>query len=110
MHIPYQDDPAPDFPEYNVHVRCEHGGLCPNIAYRRRVSEEGAQIIRTLYPSWNPPSTDVGVCPVCQASVSKWHESNRSLRKQAEDEKVTLALITCSDLILLDAASLEAHV
>ena len=88
MHVPYQDDPAPDSPEYVVHVRCDHGGLCPNIAHRRRVSEEGAQIIRTLYPSWNPPSTDVGVCSVCQASASKWHESNRGLRKQAEDEKV----------------------
>lgn len=90
MHIPYQDDPAPDSPEYDVHVRCEHGGLCPNIAHRRRVSEEGAQIIRNLYPSWDPPSTDVGVCATCQASISKSHESNRGLRKQAEDEKVTL--------------------
>lgn len=110
MHTPYQDDPAPDSPEYDVHVRCEHGGLCPNIAHRRRVSEEGAQIIWTLYPSWNPPSTDVGVCTVCQASVSKSHESNRGLRKQAEDEKVTLAPLTCSILIFLDTESPETRI
>ena len=110
MHTPYQDDPAPDSPEYDAHVRCEHGGLCPNIAHRRRVSEEGAQIIRTLYPSWNPPSTDGGVCPVCQASISESHESNRGLRKQAEDEKVIPTPTVCSILILLDAEPFEANV
>ena len=110
MHIPYQDDPSPDSLEYDAHVRCEHEGLCPNIAHRKRISKEGAQIIRILYPSWNPPSTDVGVCVVCQASVSKSHESNRGLRKQAEDEKVNFTPIPCSDLILPDTESLETHV
>ena len=109
MHTPYQDDPAPDSPEYEGHVRCEHGGLCPNIAHRRRVSEEGAQIIQILYPSWNPPSTDVRVCAVCQASIYKSHESNRGLRKQAEDEKVTSTLIVYS-FLKLATESLEAHV
>jgi len=110
MHMPYQNDPAPDSPEYDVHVRCEHGGLCPNIAHRRRVSEEGAQIIRILYPSWNPPSTGAGVCTVCQASASKSRESNRDLRKRAEDEKVNLTPIACSALTLLGTESLETHV
>lgn len=110
MHIPYQDDPAPDNPEYSAHVRCEHGGLCPNIAHRKRVSGEGAQIIQTLYPSWNPPSTDVGVCAVCKASISKSHESNRGLRKQAEDEKVTLTPVCHSVLTPFDVESLETHV
>ncbi|KAF9647555.1 cysteine proteinase [Thelephora ganbajun] len=98
MHTPYQEDPAPDSSEYDIHVRCEHGGLCPNIAHRRRVSKEGAQIIWILYPHWNPPSTDAGVCIVCQASVSKSHESNRGLRKQAEDEKNRLKRMYDYDL------------
>ena len=110
MHVPHQDDPAPDSPEYSSHVRCEHGGLCPNIAHRKRISEQGAQIIHILYSSWNPPSTDVGVCAVCQASASKSQESNRGLRKRAEDEKVALTPFTCSGLIVLDPESLEAHV
>jgi len=110
MHTPYQDDPAPDSPEYDAHVRCEHGGLCPNIAHRRRISEEGAQIIRILYPSWNPPSTDVGICTLCQASISKSRESNRGLRKQAEDEKVISVPTASSVLILPTVESLEAHV
>lgn len=93
MHILHQDDPAPDSPEYDAHVRCEHGGLCPNIAHRRRISGEGAQIVRILYPSWDPPSTDIGVCSVCQALVSKSQENNRGLRKRAEDEKVILAAL-----------------
>ena len=109
MHIPYQDDPAPDGLEYDAHVRCEHGSLCPNLTHRRRISGEGAQIIRTLYTSWNPPSTDVGVCAVCQASVSKSQESNRGLRKQADDEKVVLVPIACFDLIVLDTESIETH-
>lgn len=110
MHIPYQDDPAPDGPEYDAHVRCEHGGLCPNIAHRRRISGEGGRIIRSLYPSWNPPSTDVGVCTVCQALIFKSQESNRGLRKQAEEEKVILIPITCFGLTVLDTESLETHV
>ena len=109
MHVPYQDDPAPDSPEYDVHVRCEHGGLCPNIACRRRISKEGAQIIQILYPSWNPPSTDFRVCAVCQASISKSHESSRSLRKQAEDEKVIAVPTVLAVLMLLAVESLEAY-
>lgn len=109
MHIPYQDDSAPDSPEYVAHVLCEHGGLCPNVANRRRVSEEGAQIIRFLYPSWSPPSTDIGVCAVCKAAISKSHESNRGLRKQAEDEKVILTPIVPS-VLMFATESLEAHV
>ena len=95
MHIPYQDDPAPNNPEYDAHVQCEHGGLCPNIAHRRRISREGAWVIQSLYPSWDPPTTDVGACTVCQASISKLQEGNRGLRKQAEEEKVILVPITC---------------
>lgn len=110
MHVPYQDDPAPDNAEYGAHVWCEHGALCPNIAHRRRISGEGAQIIRILHPSWNPPSTDIGVCTVCQASMSKSQESNRGLRKQAEDEKVLLAPINYVGLIALDTEPLETHV
>jgi len=110
MHTPHQDDPAPDSPEYSLHVRCEHGGLCPNIAHRRRISKEGAQVIQTLYPSWDPPSTDVGVCVLCQASASKSQESNRGLRKQAEDEKVVSNPIPCYSLTDLDTESLETHV
>lgn len=109
MHTPYQDDPAPDSSEYVAHVQCEHGGLCPNIANRRRISEEAAQIIRFLYSSWSPPSTNVGVCAVCKAAISKSHESNRGLRKQAEDEKVILTPIVSS--ILIPATEpLETHV
>jgi hypothetical protein len=110
MHVPYQDDPAPDSPEYDANVRCEHGGLCPNIAHRRRISGEGAQIIRNLYPSWNPPSTGVGVCTVCQALISKSQESNRGLRKRAEDEKVILPATTCLRLTVPNTESLETHV
>ena len=110
MHTLHQDDPAPDSPEYSIHVLCEHGGLCPNIAHRRRISKEGAQIIQILYPSWNPPSTDVGVCALCQTSASKSQESNRGLRKQAEDEKVILNLVLCRPLTGLDTESLETHV
>jgi hypothetical protein len=40
MHVPAFCDPAPDSPDFNLDVRCEHGGLSMKITARRRISLE----------------------------------------------------------------------
>jgi hypothetical protein len=40
MHVPSLRDPAPDSPDFNLDVRCEHGGLSMKITARRRVSSQ----------------------------------------------------------------------
>ena len=39
MHVPAQDDPPPDDPEFDQQVRCEHGNLSLSSTARRRIPE-----------------------------------------------------------------------
>jgi hypothetical protein len=38
MHLTSEGDPSPDAPDFDSHVRCEHGGLSMNSTNRRRIS------------------------------------------------------------------------
>lgn len=40
MHVIGCEDPSPNDPDYGESVVCEHGGLLPNLAVRRRISPE----------------------------------------------------------------------
>lgn len=40
MHNISEGDPPPDDPDYEGHVKCEHGGLALNNTSRRRISAE----------------------------------------------------------------------
>lgn len=40
MHVAFEDDPGPNSPEFYNHVYCEHGGLLPKIANRRKISRQ----------------------------------------------------------------------
>jgi hypothetical protein len=40
MHVPSQNDPAPDSQGFQDHVTCEHGGLALNISARTRISQK----------------------------------------------------------------------
>ncbi len=40
MHVVSEGDPSPEAPEYDKHVRCEHGGLVLNTTSRTRISVE----------------------------------------------------------------------
>src|SRR6267142_6142810 len=39
MHVPSQNDPAPDSQVFRDHVMCEHNGLALNISARTRISQ-----------------------------------------------------------------------
>ncbi|KAF8077825.1 hypothetical protein FPV67DRAFT_1557276 [Lyophyllum atratum] len=106
MHVVSEDDPAPDSDGFASDVLCEHGGLSLNTTSRRKISVEAAELLQTLYPSWNPPSTNSELCPVCDALIHISKESNREVRKQAEDEKARLKDMH-DDLSSGDASALE---
>ena len=76
MHVPYQDDPPPDAPEYD-RVHCEHGGLSLNVTGRRRISvqvglnllilpqlmiplHQACKILTALFPQWKPVMANEG--------------------------------------------------
>ncbi|KAH7913760.1 hypothetical protein BJ138DRAFT_1145448 [Hygrophoropsis aurantiaca] len=90
MHTSLKNDPAPDTPEYRGHVKCEHDNLSLNSVSRRRISQEAYQVLKHLFPSWTPLSTNEELCPICEASVHVSREDKRELRKRAEDEKARL--------------------
>lgn len=106
MHVVDQEDPAPDSDDFAADVLCEHGSLSLSTTSRRRISAEvrpyaffyviikfmlnlkAAGLLKNLYPSWNPLSTNTELCPVCYTNVHISMVDKRELRKQAEDEKV----------------------
>jgi len=48
MHVPCQNDSAPDAQIFRDHVMCEHDGLALNISARTRISQKVSQ--RSLRP------------------------------------------------------------
>ncbi|GLB34824.1 putative cysteine proteinase [Lyophyllum shimeji] len=106
MHVVSEGDPAPDSGGFASDVLCEHGGLSLNTTSRRRISVEAAELLRSLYPSWNPLPTDAELCPVCDALIHISKESKRGVRKQAEDEKARLRNLY-EELLSGDASALE---
>ncbi|KAF8637340.1 hypothetical protein AX17_002841 [Amanita inopinata Kibby_2008] len=90
MHVLYQSDPDPESGEFRQHVRCEHELLSVNVSSRCRISMEGANVLKKLYPAWNPPSVDEALCDVCDALFHAHKEDRRETRKRAEEEKAQL--------------------
>lgn len=52
MHVASTGDPGPDSPDYDSHVRCEHGGLSLNTTARRRISVEVLELTQrfSMFP------------------------------------------------------------
>ncbi|KIK57675.1 hypothetical protein GYMLUDRAFT_75287 [Collybiopsis luxurians FD-317 M1] len=90
MHIPSEDDPPPDSPEFENDVLCEHGNLSLHTAARRCISEEACQILTSLFPNWKPVPRSQESCPVCEVAVSERRANDIGHRKQAENEKARL--------------------
>ncbi|KAI0688254.1 cysteine proteinase [Cytidiella melzeri] len=90
MHSHSQEDPPPNDPEYQSHVRCEHRGLTPNTMLRRRISAEAYELLRTIFPDWTTLSTDDEQCAVCEALIHMSKVDKREARIQAEEEKAKL--------------------
>ncbi|KAH7929713.1 cysteine proteinase [Leucogyrophana mollusca] len=90
MHIPLKSDPEPDASDYHGHVKCEHEKLSLNSTSRRRISMEACELLKSLFPSWVPLSTDEELCPICEASIRVSKEDKREIRRRAEDEKARL--------------------
>ncbi|KAF8969843.1 hypothetical protein BDZ97DRAFT_1956803 [Flammula alnicola] len=93
MHTASEADPAPDSPDYDSHVLCEHGGLSLNMTSRRKISVEAVELLQQLFPSWQPLSSDTETCAVCDAEVHISKEDKREARKRVEDEKARLKFI-----------------
>ncbi|THU87228.1 cysteine proteinase [Dendrothele bispora CBS 962.96] len=90
MHKISKDDPGPDAPEYDDHVRCEHGGLSPNAIARRQISVEATEVLTNLFPSWRPLSSNEEICSICDVMHYENKSNNLRHRKQAEEEKARL--------------------
>ncbi|KAJ4487816.1 cysteine proteinase [Lentinula aciculospora] len=90
MHVPSEDDPPPDSPEFARDVRCEHGGLSLKLTARRRISIEACRILTSLFPQWKPSSVTDESCSVCEVMASERKANNFEHRKQAEIEKAKL--------------------
>ncbi|KAF5315656.1 hypothetical protein D9611_004911 [Ephemerocybe angulata] len=87
MHTHSEEDPPPDAPNFCGDVVCEHGGLTPSPSHRKKISKEAKVLLTSLFPAWQPPSTEVETCAVCEAMASMSKEDKRELRKKAEEEK-----------------------
>ncbi|THH10686.1 hypothetical protein EW145_g1149 [Phellinidium pouzarii] len=48
------------------------------------------ELLKQLFPSWNPPALDTNTCEVCATMVHISKESKLEQRKKAEDEKAQL--------------------
>jgi hypothetical protein len=51
-------------------------------------SSQAAQILKDLFPEWDPISTDSEPCAVCEALVHASKGDKREIKRRAEDEKV----------------------
>ncbi|CAA7271556.1 unnamed protein product [Cyclocybe aegerita] len=93
MHEPFRNDPAPDSEEFRSHVFCEHGGLSLSTTGRRKISAEAVTLLRKLFPTWTPLSSDTEPCAVCEAEIHVSKEDKREVRRRIEDEKARLRFI-----------------
>jgi hypothetical protein len=109
MHVPPQEDPEPDSVEFYNHVYCEHGFLTLNSTNRRKISAQviiypshnsflkkpqAVDLLKNLFPKWEPLYTDADPCAVCEAEISLSREDKREVRRRVEDEKVTSRFLT----------------
>ncbi|SJL00507.1 uncharacterized protein ARMOST_03820 [Armillaria ostoyae] len=99
MHVVSEGDPSPEAPEYDKHVRCEHGGLVLNTTSRTRISVEGLEILARLFPTWEAFSTEMEPCAVCEASIDITKADRLELRKRAENEKARLKHLNDNELV-----------
>lgn len=99
MHVVSEGDPSPEAPEYDKHVRCEHGGLVLNTTSRTRISVEGLEILTRLFPTWEAFSTEMEPCAVCEASIDITKADRLELRKRAENEKARLKHLNDNELV-----------
>ncbi|KAK0459838.1 uncharacterized protein EV420DRAFT_1629202 [Desarmillaria tabescens] len=99
MHVVSESDPSPEAPEYDRHVRCEHGGLVLNTTSRTRISVEGMEILIRLFPTWEAFSTEMEPCAVCEASIDITKADRLELRKRAENEKARLKHLNDNELV-----------
>ncbi|KAF8212019.1 hypothetical protein K438DRAFT_1223096 [Mycena galopus ATCC 62051] len=90
MHTFAKDDPPPDSEAYQSHVRCEHGGLSINPANRCRISTQACDLLRSLFPAWDPVSGDLEPCLVCDGLVNMGLEDKLEIRRRADEEKAKL--------------------
>ncbi|KAH8116817.1 cysteine proteinase [Phellopilus nigrolimitatus] len=90
MHVTFRGDPSPDGPDFYSHVRCEHGNLTLNVTARRRISFEAVELLKRLFPAWDPPDWDAEVCAACDVVVHQSKESKLEQRRKAENEKALL--------------------
>ncbi|TFK42426.1 hypothetical protein BDQ12DRAFT_644097 [Crucibulum laeve] len=90
MHVFSEGDPAPDFDEYSSDVMCEHGALTLNMTTRRKISGKASELLKEIYPSWNPISSNEEACVICDALIHISKEDKRELRRCAEEEKAKL--------------------
>jgi ubiquitin carboxyl-terminal hydrolase 48 len=104
MHTFAKGDLPPDSEEYQSHVRCEHGGLCLNPTNRCRISSQvnmfctlwillivhtqAFNLLRSLFPAWEPMSGDMEPCLVCDGLMNMGMEDRLEVRRRADDEKV----------------------
>ncbi|KAF5330471.1 hypothetical protein D9619_005916 [Psilocybe cf. subviscida] len=93
MHATGQSDPAPDSEEFRDHIYCEHGGLSLSITNRRKISSDATELLKGLFPTWNPLDSETEACAVCDAQVHISKEDKRENRKLVENEKALLKFI-----------------
>ncbi len=110
MHTLSCEDPPPDDPKYVSDVRCEHDGLSLNSLTRRKISLSGYTILKSLYPSWEPPAWDVEECATCDALLHVTKQDKLVLRKQAEKEKVRLLMEHLGSIRLISSFSYYSSV
>lgn len=91
MHFFGELDPSPGAPQFDLHVRCEHGGLTLNKTLRQAISASAVALLQEIYPEWKPLPANSENCVVCQASVERSKDDTVKLRKQAEEEKTLLS-------------------
>ena len=107
MHVYSEEDPPPDAPSFCGDVVCEHGAVSPSPSHRKKIGRtvqlihpsskfvgntherrQAKEILLSVFPSWQPPSTATETCAVCEAQASISKEGKKDLRKKAEEEKV----------------------
>jgi hypothetical protein len=81
----------PNGPPPDHDILCEHGALFAKASQRRKISQRGCELLKILFPQWEPIPSDSHLCEICdESSLSMPPEKKRELRKKAEDEKVCI--------------------
>ncbi|KAJ3544080.1 hypothetical protein NMY22_g2917 [Coprinellus aureogranulatus] len=105
MHAYSEEDPAPDAPNFYGDVLCEHGAVLPSPSHRRKIGKAAKDLLSSIFPSWQPPSSLSETCAVCEAQASISKEDKRELRKKAEEEKSKLKYMNSMTYSFFSGAS-----